>query len=214
MPEAAHCKICFLSANHPGISLNERGVCNICTYDFPQAIKDNYNYTLENYQEFMGGNRDSKGDFDCLFGFSGGKDSTYMLHKFVNEYKKRVLSYTFDVPFQSTFALKNIERVKESLGIEFLIDSDDAGIKKLMKYVLFDYTPKKPATYLDEKMPCMICQRFFIIRALLTAMEKNIPYLILCADPQQILTMESDPKKIVKSFFNWVGRDGELKLWL
>ncbi|CAM5515500.1 Bifunctional polymyxin resistance protein ArnA [Streptomyces alboniger] len=48
------------------------------------------------------------------FMYSGGKDSTYMLDKFVNEYGKRTLAYTFDVPFESTHAAQNIKLARRT----------------------------------------------------------------------------------------------------
>jgi hypothetical protein len=144
--------------------------------------------------------------------YSGGKDSTYMLDRFVNEYGKRVLSYTFDVPFESKHVAENIERVRSRINADFFIDRDDEPIKKMMRHVFNGLTPRKPGKYLDEKLPCVSCRSFFLIRAILLAHKKKIPYIIFCADPQQMLTVESDVRRVVKNFYATFGRDlaGEL----
>jgi hypothetical protein len=60
---------------------------------------------------------------------------------------------------------------------------------------------------LAEKLPCFSCRTFFTLRAILYAYQRRIPYIVFCADPQQMLTTESDPREIVRSFYKTFGRD-------
>ena len=101
--------------------------------------------------------------------YSGGKDSTYMLDKFVNEYGKRVLAFTFNVPFESVHAVQNVERAREKIAASFVLDADDDNIKLMMREVFNRPAPKKPGTYLDEKLPCSSCRSFVMLRAILMA---------------------------------------------
>jgi tRNA(Ile)-lysidine synthase TilS/MesJ len=107
--------------------------------------------------------------------YSGGKDSTYMLDKFVNEYGKRVISYTFDVPFESENAARNIQLAQEKIPAKFVLDAD-VNIIAMMREV-FNRRPGKPGKYLDEKFPCVSCRSFFVIRAILYAFREKIPYI-------------------------------------
>ena len=200
------CKICSLNAGHPGISLDNDGVCNLCSLDVAVEMFENFTYVSRTYEEFANSGPNERGPYDCLLMYSGGKDSTYMLDKFVNEYHKRVVSYTFEIPFESSHAAANMRLAQERIPATFVTDRSDK-IKDMMREVFNRPVPERPGKYLDEKLPCVSCRSFFVIRALLHAWRNNIPYIILCADPQQTLTMESNVRKIVKNFYQIFGRD-------
>lgn len=200
------CKGCSLKSDHPGISLDSEGVCNLCRLDIPDTIADNFNYSNRNFRIFSDSVPAQNSPYDCLFMYSGGKDSTFMLDRFVNEEKRRVLAYTFDVPFQSEHAMENIKEIKEKIKINYFIDADHDKIRQLMRHV-FNHAPaRKPGKYLDEKTPCMLCRDFFILRAIVYAYKEHIPFIIFCADPQQIMTIQSRIKCIIKAFYQRVGR--------
>ena len=198
------CQVCSLKADHPGVVLDDAQVCNLCNLDFAEDLLVNYRYTSEVFAEFQQA-PPAAGEFDCLFMYSGGKDSTYMLDKFVNEYGKRVLAFTFDVPFESVHAAQNIALAREKIPATFVLDADDDNIKLMMREVFSRPAPKKPGKYLDEKLPCVSCRTFFVLRAILTAYRQKIPYIALCADPQQILTMESNVREVVRGFYKSFG---------
>jgi hypothetical protein len=198
------CTTCSLKDGHPGVTVDADGVCSLCRLDIAQDLLDSFRYTKKMYDEFTRSGPSERGDYDCLFMYSGGKDSTYMLDKFVNEYGKRVVSYTFDVPFESAHAAENIRLAREKIPAKFVLDSDDDNIKSMMREV-FNRPVRKPGKYLDEKLPCMSCRTFFLIRAILYAFRHNIPYIALCADPQQILTMESNTREVIRGFYQSFG---------
>ncbi|MEK8168891.1 hypothetical protein NKH77_00855 [Streptomyces sp. M19] len=90
------------------MSLDDDNVCSLCRLGMVGELLENFSYTDQVHEEFTRGGPNPHGPYDCLFMYSGGKDSTFMLDKFVNSYGKRVLAYTFDVPFESTHAADNI----------------------------------------------------------------------------------------------------------
>lgn len=200
-----HCTLCSLAEDHPGIVIDEQQICNLCRMDLAGDLLANYRYTNEVFRAFQEAGPNPHGEFDCLFMYSGGKDSTYMLDKFVNEYGKRVAAFTFDVPFESSHAAENIKLARERIPATYLVDSDDENIKLMMREVFSRPAPQKPGRYLDEKLPCVSCRSFFVIRAILYAFRHRIPYIALCADPQQILTMESNVVEVVRGFYRTFG---------
>jgi hypothetical protein len=203
----SQCKICFLSSTHPGVTVDEDGVCNLCKLEVSLELLNNVKHASDTYEEFRTSEPNPHGAYDCLLMFSGGKDSTYLLDKFVNEDKKRVLSYTFDVPFESDRAGKNIRLVQSKIPATFVVEKDDDNIKKVVREVFNRPIPDRPGKYLDEKIPCMSCRTFLLIRAILHAYKHRIPYIVFCADPQQIMTIESDVREIVKGFYRLFGRE-------
>jgi hypothetical protein len=200
----ANCSICSLSDTHPGITVDAEHICNLCKLDVGDELLRNVSYASRVYAEFTTRPPDPDAPYDCLLMFSGGKDSTYLLDKFVNEYHKRVLAYTFEIPFESDRAAANVQLVQSKIQTTFVIDHDDDDIKEVVRRVL-SRVPDKPGKYLDEKMPCTSCRTFFVIRAILYAYRQRIPYIIFCADPQQITTIQSDVRETVKWFYRTFG---------
>lgn len=203
---ASFCKSCYLKSDHPGILVGEDGLCNLCKLEVPQDLINNFKFTAENYRRFLESKPKHDAPYDCLFMYSGGKDSTWMLDRFVNEERRRVLAYTFKIPFESEHAAHNIEHIRDKIHTEYFIDSDDDNVRKLMKHVFNNVKPRKTGRYLDEKLPCMICRSLYVIRAIHYAFRNRIPFIIFCADPQQIVTTESDVKTTVRTFYSTVGR--------
>jgi hypothetical protein len=202
-----YCRVCFLQDRHPGVTLDADGVCNVCRLDVAAEFVRNVTDAREAYREFERSAPLRRADrYDCLLMYSGGKDSTYMLDKLVNEQRIRVLAYTFSPPFESTHTTENIRLARERIRATFVIDRDDS-INKVMRNVFARPKPVGPGNYLDEKLPCVSCRTFFLIRAVLCARQHGIGHILLCADPQQMLTMESNVRSIVKSFYCVFGRD-------
>lgn len=209
-----HCKVCFLTSEHPGVRLDKDNVCNLCKLDVATEFLHNIKYANEVYEEFRVSGTNPRGPYDCLLMFSGGKDSTYLLDKFVNEEQRRVVAYTFDVPFESDHAAENLRLVREKIPVPFVSDKDDDNIKKVIREVFNRPAPEKPGKYLDEKMPCMSCRTFYVIRAIIYAYRNVIPYIVFCADPQQIMTIDSNVREILKGFYRSFGEgfiDTQLK---
>jgi hypothetical protein len=198
------CRICSLKEGHPGVVLDDQQVCNLCKLELVGLV-ESFRYTREVFAEFQNAGPNPRGEHDCLFLYSGGKDSTYMLDRFVNQYGKRVLAYTFAVPFESVHAAQNLRLAREKIPATFVLDADDGNIKRLMREVFQRPAPSKPGRYLDEKLPCASCRTFFVLRAILRACRDGIPYLVLGADPQQILTMESNVREVVRGFYRTFG---------
>jgi hypothetical protein len=202
-----HCKVCFLTSEHPGVWLDKDSVCNLCKLEVATEFLHNIKYANEVYEEFRTSGANPRGPYDCLLMFSGGKDSTYLLDKFVNEEKRRVVAYTFDVPFESDHAAENLRLVREKIPVPFVLDKDDDNIKKVVREAFNRPAPEKPGKYLDEKMPCMSCRTFFVIRAIIYAYRNAIPYVVFCADPQQIMTIDSNVREILKGFYRSFGEE-------
>lgn len=57
-------------------------------------------------------------EFDCIIGLSGGADSSYMLHKMVNEHGLRPLVFHVDAGWNSEIAVHNIDCMIEKLGLD------------------------------------------------------------------------------------------------
>jgi hypothetical protein len=199
-----HCRTCGLKAGHPGIALDGEGRCNLCKLEVPPGVLQSLEPIRERFEEFRLAPANPAAEHDCLLMYSGGKDSTYALLQVSEGLGKRVLAYTFDLPYQSAQATANLELAKARVRATFVTDADK-GIVTAMRAALTRPRSPQPGSYLEEKLPCFVCRSYFLIAALRYALDRGIPYVLLCADPQQMLTTEWRTHAIAKAFARAVG---------
>jgi hypothetical protein len=110
------CTRCILPNTYPGITFNNNGVCNYCT-----NYEDRWNNWTEKESTFINILKtNNQGKYKAIIGLSGGKDSTYVLHKIVKEYGiKDVLAFTYDNGFLSDGAKKNIDKIVNKLNVDY-----------------------------------------------------------------------------------------------
>ena len=130
------CKICGLWEDYTNIRFNDDGVCNYC--EFYEAHKDMLEDTEQLEQAFRQKMEHAKAkaraagaDYDCLVGFSGGKDSTYIIYQLKETYGMRVLAFTFDNGFSTEYGRNNIENALAKLHVDHISFSmDDQKLRK------------------------------------------------------------------------------------
>ncbi len=139
--ELIRCKKCLLPETFPFIEFDEKGVCNVCN----NYVKKNQPKPFEELQLIVEPYRKKNGQADCLIPFSGGRDSTYVLHYVKNVLKLNPITFTYDWGMVTDLARRNIARVCGKLGVENIIVSAD--IKKKRNYIKKNINAwlKKPA---------------------------------------------------------------------
>jgi hypothetical protein len=119
------CTRCILTETVPFISFDENGVCNFCNHHTPRRYKGKEALALE--VETL----KAKGQHaDCLFTFSGGRDSSYGLHYAVKELGLKPVTYTYDWGLITDLARRNQARMCGELGIEHILVSADIAGKR------------------------------------------------------------------------------------
>lgn len=123
------CPKCLLPADYLNIELDSQGVCQHCR-----------NYQITNYlgaeklkqtiQAPLKLNTSKK--YDCVVGFSGGRDSTYLLWYVVKILQLRALAVFSDDLFIPELALSNIESTCQILGVELRAIKHD-NLKRCLK---------------------------------------------------------------------------------
>ena len=101
------CNRCLLDDSILGVKLDANGVCNFCKLH--DDLEKKYPVSPDDLSEtFDRIKKRGKGhDYDCLVGFSGGIDSTYMLY-LCKLYGVRVLAFHFDNGFDTEQAKHNM----------------------------------------------------------------------------------------------------------
>lgn len=185
------CKKCVLPDTIPNISFDEQGVCNLCRH-FDESRTQEYSLDREEIESGMIRRIKKAGagkTYDCLVLYSGGKDSTYMLYRLVNKWGLRVLAFTFDNWFIAPETHLNIQRVLTK------VDADHVSMKLSweMNKSIFraglvdsDKTPRAKELAFMIGHACWPCFSQIGSLALKTALEKDIPNIVIGTTPGQM----------------------------
>ncbi|MFK7962983.1 MAG: amino acid adenylation domain-containing protein [Burkholderiaceae bacterium] len=142
LPVTERCQSCLLTTQHPEVKLNKHGICNVCESwsDYESASRA-YFQTPADFQTLCNTARLERrqNDYDCMLLYSGGKDSSYVLHRLV-DLGLKVLAFTFDNGFISNAAFENIRRQTESLGVESIVERASAMDEIFVESLLADST--------------------------------------------------------------------------
>ena len=199
----ARCRNCLLPAAVPGANLNRDSLCAFCTESNSdeearsEAARRRYEVDLETTLR----NPPRTGQYDALVCLSGGKDSLYLLHRLIVDYRLRVLAFTTDVNLPE-LAWKNIRRAVEKLGCDHLVyRPPDHFYRKLFAHLLRNQEDRG-AVYTVS----YVYAPLFEGDALRCATEKRIP--IVCAgyspgQPEPERMVYEFPRSLVEST-SWV----------
>ncbi|MBU0634334.1 MAG: hypothetical protein KKB82_07575 [Candidatus Omnitrophica bacterium] len=117
-----------------------------------------------------------KGEYDCLVGISGGKDSAYVAYQLKNRYGLKVLTYTNDNGFLTDCARENISLIVEKLHLEHRY------VKIPMKMLKYFYR----WSLLHCGWPCEACIRVSRVIGSKIVLENNIPLFVKGHTPYQM----------------------------
>jgi asparagine synthetase B (glutamine-hydrolysing) len=120
------CTKCLLPETFPFIQYDSRGECNYCKNyqkkNQPKPISELHNL-VEPY-------RKANGKPEVLIPFSGGRDSTYVLHMVKKELGLNAVAYTYDWGMVTDLARRNVARICGKLGVENIIVAADIHWKR------------------------------------------------------------------------------------
>lgn len=134
------CTRCILPETFPFIIYDNKGVCNYCN----NYVKRNQPKSIDELKKLVEPYKRKDGGLDCLVPFSGGRDSTYVLHFVKNELGLNPLAYTYDWGMVTDLARRNIARVCGKLGVENIIVAADIKLKRKNIKLNIDAWLKKP----------------------------------------------------------------------
>lgn len=126
--ELGRCKACLLPNNYPGINFDSYQTCNFCNSKLKDEKKNicccpkSSNGSIGAFLKLCG----SK----VLVPFSGGRDSSFLLHKLKADLGLDVTAFTYDWGFVTDTARENISRMCGLLEIEHLLISADLRKKR------------------------------------------------------------------------------------
>jgi hypothetical protein len=183
------CKCCLLPETFPKISFNEKRICNYCLGEQHFGVEGSPNIQSlinkkdrlkKEFEEFVEKCKGKK-EYDCLLLFSGGKDSTYLLHILREKYELNVLTLTIDTGLMSPIAKKNIKQIIKKLNVDHIFFTPgNEFYKSLYRYYL---TRPNSETYCDRI--CGTCSNVIHGIGLIEASKRKIPFVALANSPDQ-----------------------------
>jgi len=119
------CTKCLLPESFPFIEFHRDGVCNYCR----NYVKKNIPRPPSELEKLVEPYR-RKNELDVIVPYSGGRDSTFVLHYMKTVLNMNPIAYTYDWGMVTDLARRNIARVCGRLGVENIIVSADIGSKR------------------------------------------------------------------------------------
>jgi len=113
------CKKCVLSSNLPGVVIKD-GKCSVCLAEEELEKRFSRKEYIEKMKGVFAQAKAKKRCYDVVVLFSGGKDSSYLIHLLKNTYKLRVLALAIIHPLVNGLSLKNMEEISGRLGVELM----------------------------------------------------------------------------------------------
>jgi len=176
------CRRCALPDTYPGIHLNEDNICNYCVYfDVIEERENTLRVKLRKKAiQIIKKVKKERHKYHCIVAYSGGKDSTFLLHFLKKEFHLNILAHVLDNGFISPTALKNIKNVTKILNIGYKITNPPFKLlKKIFSYALTQRT-SYPKEILAMMSPvCAVCQGMVFGTTIKLAMRLKIPLMFI-----------------------------------
>ncbi|NIM10750.1 MAG: AMP-binding protein [Candidatus Aminicenantes bacterium] len=131
------CKKCGIWSNYPGITVNNDNVCNVCeNMDKYQTLITQYFKTPADLEKkIREGNKNKKGEYDCLLVYACERVATYALYKLLDMGFK-VLTVTYDSGHYDRSSLDRIKRITTQIGVDHIFlrhKNSDQILKESLK---------------------------------------------------------------------------------
>ena len=190
------CKECILPDGFLGVTINSNGLCNFCAN--PTHKNGNWSKVkidnklrekcLTNWNSLVKLMKENHGkqQYDCIIGYSGGKDSTALLYKFVNEYNLTPLAITVDTGFMTNVAKRNIKDTLNKMNMRdhhILIDKAVGTFNKLYKWHFCNHFSNERSLTVNI---CDFCSDLIHSIVVKEAIKRNINIVIFGYSPDQI----------------------------
>jgi len=176
------CKECILPSNYPGVTFNEQGVCNYCAEYKPPEYK-NEELLLKKVRSLVERKKDRNSSIDCVVGFSGGRDSSYLLWYSAKKLGLRVIAYTADNGYVPEIAMRNISNIACISGVEVVIEKH-TYLMRCIKHHLNAWM-HKPSPAMTGVI-CVGCKLGIDLGLMQFAKKNKIPLILSGGSPIEV----------------------------
>ncbi|MFX0001294.1 MAG: hypothetical protein ACFE88_14365 [Candidatus Hermodarchaeota archaeon] len=204
------CRNCILPNGFLGVSLDSEGLCGFCTdsdhknvnwsrttitTEKRQKALDDWNHVVK---EMLGNH--GKAQYDCILGYSGGKDSTALLDYLVNDVGLTPLAVTSDTGFMTDIAKNNMKQTLDQIQVDhILIEGAIPTFAKLYKWHFFNHNSNE--IFLARYI-CDYCSDLIHSIVVKEAIKRAIKYVFFGYSPDQIFRYfyEMPKEEVIKEW--------------
>ncbi|MFX0042212.1 MAG: hypothetical protein ACFE8L_04815 [Candidatus Hodarchaeota archaeon] len=184
-----YCKECINHAGCISVEIDDDGICNHCKNPdkfFVVSISPEMKQEKrKEIKKIMGEIKNNHGnqEFDCVVGFSGGKDSTYLLYLLTVKYNLNVLAVTVITGYMNKIALQNIKQTINRLDVKHLIIEPPIDVfTKLYKWLILNHDSNELPLM---KPICDNCTDMIDALVIKEAAKRKIPYVFIGFSPDE-----------------------------
>jgi hypothetical protein len=176
------CSKCILPENYPGIRFSENKICNYCSSYKPKKYLGSSRFKKDIYR-LLSNNKNRNKSYDCIVGFSGGRDSSYILWYVTKKIGLKAIAYSSDHCFVPNLAFMNMKNISEKLGVELFIEKNKY-LKRCIKHHLSSFCHHPSAAMVG--VLCTGCKLGIDIGLMNFSRKNNIPLIILGGSPLEV----------------------------
>ncbi len=187
------CISCIIPETFPEIEINSEGICSICTqFKDQKGIIPSLEKLRIKLNEIIDKNKGKNPKYDALVAYSGGKDSTFLIYTLKTKYNLNILAFTFDNGFITDHTFSNIRNVLSKLDVDHIIFRPKSDlITKIFSTSANDEIYPISLLKFGSSI-CISCIRMVNNLSLKTAIEKDIPMVMLGNSPGQLIQSENE----------------------
>ena len=205
------CTNCIQPNTRPGIYFNEEGVCGACLWG-KEKNKIDWDLRCKELQDIaLWAKKNSKGDYDCTIGVSGGKDSTKQAITARDKLDLNCLLVNCEPENITDIGRKNIENLK-NLGFDVVTIRPNPNVmKRLIRYDFFEHlNPIKATEFALYSSTYIIAEKFKI--PLIIQGETQVltlgTRLISAGQVQDALNVDQNMRTLSQGWQEYLNVDG------
>ena len=205
------CTNCIQPNTRPGIYFNEEGVCGACLWG-KEKNKIDWDLRCKELQDIaLWAKKNSKGDYDCTIGVSGGKDSTKQAITARDKLDLNCLLVNCEPENITDIGRKNIENLK-NLGFDVVTIRPNPNVmKRLIRYDFFEHlNPVKATEFALYSSTYIIAEKFKI--PLIIQGETQVltlgTRLISAGQVQDALNVDQNMRTLSQGWQEYLNVDG------
>lgn len=150
------CSSCVLP-RCSSVRIDNNGLCSICNSElqFKHLSRGPDNETLSKLLDKIK-SAGISGNYDCIVGWSGGRDSTALLYELTKIHKFRCIAVFFKTPFTPAEIIENVRSISKKLGVVLIEKETPKNHLKIASFCLKQYQRTNQPILLN--LACASCK--------------------------------------------------------